>query len=48
LLLTHLSGRYKPEEILAEAARLFPRVRVVADFDRLSVSARSGRLQVSS
>jgi ribonuclease Z len=40
LLLTHISGRYKPEEILAEAARLFPSVRVAADFDRISVTAR--------
>jgi ribonuclease Z len=43
LLLTHISGRYKTEEILAEAAGLFPRVRVAADFDRISVGARSGR-----
>jgi ribonuclease Z len=43
LLLTHISGRYKPEEIAAEAARLFPKVRVVADFDRVSVGARSDR-----
>ena len=43
LLLTHISGRYKPEEILAEAAGLFPRVRVAADFDRLSVTAHSDR-----
>jgi len=42
LLLTHISGRYKPEEILAEATGLFPRVRVAADFDRLSVTAHSG------
>jgi ribonuclease Z len=40
LLLTHISGRYKPEEILAEAAVLFPRVHVAADFDRVSVTAR--------
>ena len=40
LLLTHISGRYKSEEILAEAARLFPRVRVAADFDRVSVPSR--------
>jgi hypothetical protein len=40
LLLTHISGRYKAEEILAEAAGLFPRVRVAADFDRVSVAAR--------
>jgi hypothetical protein len=38
-LLTHISGRYRPEEIMAEAARLFPRARVVADFDRFSVTA---------
>jgi len=38
LLLTHISGRYKAEEILAEAAGVFPRVRVAADFDRISVT----------
>ena len=41
LLLTHISGRYRPEEILTEAARHFVNVRVVADFDRISVSARN-------
>jgi ribonuclease Z len=40
LLLTHISGRYKAGEILSEAARLFPRVRIAADFDRVSVSSR--------
>lgn len=40
LLLTHISGRYRPEEIAAEAAALFPRTRVVADFDRVAVTAR--------
>jgi ribonuclease Z len=40
LLLTHISGRYPPEEILAEAASLFPKTRVVDDFDRVSVGAR--------
>jgi len=40
LLLTHISPRYKPEEILAEAARLFPKTRVVADFDRIMVGPR--------
>jgi ribonuclease Z len=40
LLLTHISGRYKTEEILSEATRVFPRVRVAADFDRISVSPR--------
>ena len=41
LLLTHISGRYKQEAILAEAAHLFPTVRIVADFDHISV--RAGR-----
>ena len=40
LLLTHISGRYRPEEIVAEAACHFENVRVAADFDRISVSAR--------
>jgi len=40
LLLTHISGRYKPEEIQAEAAGLFPKVRTAADFDRVSVFPR--------
>src|SRR5262249_62325029 len=39
LLLTHISGRYKPAEILAEALPLFPNVRIVADLDRVSVRA---------
>lgn len=39
LLLTHISGRYKPEEILAEAAAFFPDARVVADFDHIAVTA---------
>jgi ribonuclease Z len=38
LLLTHISGRYQPVAIAAEAARFFPRARVVADFDRFSVN----------
>jgi ribonuclease Z len=38
LLLTHISARYRPEEIAAEAAAIFPRVRVVADFDRIPVA----------
>lgn len=41
LLLTHISGRYRPEEILTEAACHFAKVRVVADFDRVSVSVRN-------
>jgi ribonuclease Z len=43
LLLTHISRRYAPEEIAEEAARLFPRLRVVADFDRIFVGARRSR-----
>lgn len=37
LVLTHLSGRYEHGEILAEAAKIFPNVRVAADFDRVIV-----------
>jgi ribonuclease Z len=48
LLLTHISGRYRPEEIMAEAARLFPRARVVADFDRFSVTAGLVRPQLGA
>ena len=44
LLLTHVSGRYAPEEIAAEAAAVFPRVRVVADFDRFTIAARGASL----
>jgi ribonuclease Z len=40
LLLTHISGRYGPQEIADEAARDFPKVRVVQDFDRVFVAAR--------
>jgi len=43
LLLTHISGRYRPQEILMEASRHFPNVRVVADFDRISIRARDRR-----
>ncbi len=39
LLLTHISGRYRPEEILAEAAALFQRSRVVSDLDQIVVRA---------
>jgi ribonuclease Z len=41
LLLTHISGRYRPEEIKAEAAGIFPRTQIVADFDHISVAAHS-------
>ncbi|UPK39511.1 ribonuclease Z [Bradyrhizobium sp. 186] len=37
LVLTHLSGRYRDEEILAEAARVFPNSRITADFDHIVV-----------
>jgi ribonuclease Z len=37
LLLTHISGRYRPEAIRAEAAAVFPNTRLVADFDRAVV-----------
>jgi len=35
--LTHISGRYTDEEILAEATRIFQNSRVAADLDRLTV-----------
>jgi ribonuclease Z len=38
LYLTHISGRYDPAAIAAEAAQHFPTVRVVSDFDRVTVS----------
>ena len=38
LYLTHISGRYDPADIASEAARLFPNVSVVNDFDRVSVT----------
>ncbi|RXH04904.1 ribonuclease Z [Bradyrhizobium vignae] len=37
LVLTHMSGRYEDEEILAEATRIFPNSRIAADFDRLVI-----------
>jgi ribonuclease Z len=37
LVLTHISGRYPPEDILAEATKIFPNSRVAADFDRITV-----------
>jgi len=35
LVLTHISGRYPDEEILAEATKIFPNSRVAIDFDRI-------------
>jgi ribonuclease Z len=37
LVLTHISGRYPDEEILAEATRIFPNSRVAADFDHIVI-----------
>ncbi|MBR0956805.1 ribonuclease Z [Bradyrhizobium japonicum] len=37
LVLTHMSGRYEDEEILAEATRIFPNTRIAADFDHIVV-----------
>ena len=33
LVLTHISGRYSDDEILAEATKMFPNSRLAADFD---------------
>ncbi|MBR0781333.1 ribonuclease Z [Bradyrhizobium iriomotense] len=37
LVLTHMSGRYEDEEILTEAARIFPNSRIAADFDHVII-----------
>jgi ribonuclease Z len=37
LFLTHISGRYPDEEILAEATRIFLNSRVAADFDHIVI-----------
>ncbi len=37
LVLTHISGRYPDEEILAEATRIFPNSRVAADLEHFVV-----------
>jgi ribonuclease Z len=39
LYLTHISGRYDPADIAAEAGRFFANVTVASDFDRVSVTA---------
>jgi len=39
LHLTHISGRYDPADIAAEAGRFFANVTVASDFDRVSVTA---------
>jgi ribonuclease Z len=37
LVLTHVSGRYPEEEILAEATNTFPNSRIAADFDHIVI-----------
>ena len=37
LVMTHISGRYPEDEILAEATRVFPNSRVAADFDHIVI-----------
>ena len=37
LVLTHISGRYKDEEILAEATEIFPNSRLAMDFDHIVI-----------
>jgi ribonuclease Z len=37
LVLTHISGRYTDEEILAEARKTFPNSRLAMDFDHIVV-----------
>ena len=37
LVLTHISGRYPDQEILTEAAKIFPRTQVATDLDRLTI-----------
>ncbi len=37
LVLVHMSGRYQDDEVLAEAARIFPHTRIAADFDHIVI-----------
>jgi ribonuclease Z len=37
LVLTHISGRYPQQDILAEATKTFPNSRVAADFDHIVI-----------
>ncbi|MGY4507668.1 ribonuclease Z [Bradyrhizobium sp. USDA 3650] len=37
LVLNHMSGRYRDEEILAEAIGIFPSTRIAADFDHIVI-----------
>jgi len=43
LYLTHISGRYDPTEIAAEAGGFFANVTVASDFDRASITAAARR-----
>lgn len=47
LLLTHISGRYAPGAVEAEARAIFPRTRVVDDLDRVTVPAPGRRRDAS-
>jgi ribonuclease Z len=48
LYLTHISGRYDPADVAAEAGRFFPNVTVANDFDRVTVAAPIARAAGSS
>lgn len=37
LVLVHMSGRYRDDEILAEATKVFPNTRIAADLDRIVI-----------
>jgi ribonuclease Z len=37
LVLTHISGRYEDDEILAEARKMYPKTRLAMDFDRIVI-----------
>jgi phosphoribosyl 1,2-cyclic phosphodiesterase len=37
LVLTHISGRYEDDEILAEARKMHPKTRLAMDFDRIVI-----------
>ena len=37
LILTHISGRYPDEDILAEATKIFPNSRIAGDFEYIAI-----------
>jgi ribonuclease Z len=37
LVLTHISGRYTDEDLLAEAKQTFPNSRIAMDFDQIVI-----------